>query len=563
MATITRNLFFGNGEGTARLDVVEGRWPTDAKGYVFIVGPDKRKPGGHWFAEQGLLCRIAMKPLADGRVEVSHRLVDTPMKRIHDALPQVFRRLVVLEVSPFGFSNLANTNVQALEGRLFIGYDVGRPLEVDPESMDFLTPIGANDEWEAVLPGLVDPLVQIAAHPAPSVDERALYFLNYVQIPVPGATRGSWLARFGVDGSFRRWKLAGMGRFDSIHDLKASRNHLVISDLPFVIEPGAFRGEPRTRAAQDFTQLYIVRKANLESARDGADVKVVRLQIPVGTGHLWVDEDDEDGRLTVYLQHIGAADLMLTCSPDERSHHDGRPMHPDYDGLPFLGLQPTIVGKYVIDASTGAILDSQRLFDAERFWGGVLTTQNLELESSRRRARNLFYGAIGYDPELIPETAYRLYHDFAHAVVPMDRLPQTYQPGSLTRIDLESMRIADSHTYGDGTFPHPPTFVPREGCKHDLDGYVVTVIHRDGDKELHVFDAANLSQGPIARATAKEWTPPLLLHSCHLDPSARRPSAHYRVSQARDAVALARHFGPARWKALAQWARRTRASSRR
>ena len=33
-----------------------------------------------------------------------------------------------MELSPFGVTNLANTNLTAIEGRLFVGYDAGRPV---------------------------------------------------------------------------------------------------------------------------------------------------------------------------------------------------------------------------------------------------------------------------------------------------------------------------------------------------------------------------------------------------------------------------------------------------
>lgn len=552
MATLTKNLFFGSGSRDYRLDVVEGSWPADADGYVFVVGPDKRRPGGHWFVEHGLLTRIAMRTEHDGTVEVRLRTIDTPMARLRDKLPSLFRRALVLEVSPFGFSNLANTNVQAIEGRLFVGYDVGRPIEVNPRTMRFETVIGRADEWETVLPGLVDPLTQVAAHPAPAYDERALYFVNYVQIPLPGSVRGTYVARFGLDGSFERRRIVGLPRYDSIHDVKASRSHLVIADLPFVIEPEAFRGGKRTKAAQDVTQLFILRKDALEGPGDDVCATVVKL--PIGTGHLHVDEDDAGGKLTVYLQHIPAADLMLTCGPSERSHADGRPMEPEYEGLPFLGMQPTLVGRYVIDAATGEVLERALAYD-EGFWGGVLHTQNLGLAASRARARNWFFGAMGWDPALVPETGWELYRDYANAVVPMDSLPTSDIPGALARFDLDAMRVSDVHRYPRGTFPHPPTFVPRRDCRHDLDGYVVTIVHKDGDKEVQVFDAAHVGRGPIARATCGGFNPPLQLHSCHLDPSLARDRGRYRVEPLADSLAALRFFGPARAKQLMRWSR--------
>ena len=68
--TLTKNLFWGQGERDHRLEVVEGHWPDRHRGSVFVVGPDKRAPGGHWFGAHGLLEKIRLVPDRDGRIEV-------------------------------------------------------------------------------------------------------------------------------------------------------------------------------------------------------------------------------------------------------------------------------------------------------------------------------------------------------------------------------------------------------------------------------------------------------------------------------------------------------------
>ncbi len=53
---------------------------------------------------------------------------DTTLARIKRWLPFLFARVQFAELSPFGVTNLANTNVQAIEGRLFVGYDAEIPV---------------------------------------------------------------------------------------------------------------------------------------------------------------------------------------------------------------------------------------------------------------------------------------------------------------------------------------------------------------------------------------------------------------------------------------------------
>jgi carotenoid cleavage dioxygenase-like enzyme len=99
LPTLTKNLFHGHGEGEFEL-AVTGRWPDDAGGYVFNIGPDRSEPGGHWFNGQGLLCRIHCEALASGRIRVDFRRVETPLAQIRDRLPRLLRRQGIQKTSP-------------------------------------------------------------------------------------------------------------------------------------------------------------------------------------------------------------------------------------------------------------------------------------------------------------------------------------------------------------------------------------------------------------------------------------------------------------------------------
>jgi carotenoid cleavage dioxygenase-like enzyme len=545
MATLTRNLFWGQGERDHQLTVTEGHWPDDIDGSVFIVGPDKRSPGGHWFGEHGLICRIDCAPGADGRIAVRHRRVDTPLARIRDRLPFLFKKVEFLELSPFGVSNFANTNVQPIDGRMFVGYDAGRPIEIDPDTLDYVTAVGANDEWFQGAPGVLEPLVAVAAHPGPDFEERSLYFLNYSQIPVELDESTTFIARWDLEGAVQRWRLEGMSDFDSLHDIKVTRDYLVFTDLPFVVDEEKFRGGERSKRNQDHTNLWIVAKADLEATPPGESVDVTEIQIPFPTGHLSVDYENPDGRVRVFLQHIPLNDLMISVTRDDHDHRNGEVIDPNYEGLIALALQPGAIGRYEIDAESGEVVDREVVHDADRFWGQVLATQDTFHPEARARQRQLWMSGLGFDPDLIPEEWWRLYGngEVAGIVAPAD-LPTDAKPGALVRLDLEAMKLAEVFTYGDGAFPHPPTFVPRTGATDPDDGYVVVVVHRDGPKAIQIFDAAHIENGPLATATGPDFNPPLLLHS-HWMPERKGPRpSDYRVSVRRDLVGALKGIGP-------------------
>jgi carotenoid cleavage dioxygenase-like enzyme len=531
MAALTNNLFWGQGETEHRLDVIEGHWPTDMAGSVFVVGPDKREPGGHWFDAPGLLCRIRVCPGPDGRIEVSHRLIDTPIDRLRRRFPWLFRKVAFLELSPFGMSNLANTNVEPIGDRLFIGYDAGRPIEVDPETMRFCTPVGANDEWFQASPGVYEPGISVAAHPGADHEAGQLFFVNYSPLPFCDDV---FVARWGLDGPVERWRIAGMSGFDSIHDVKVTRDHIVFSDLPFVVEPETFRGLPQPRANGDTTTLRIVARHDLETTPIGGTVTCREVVIPIPTGHLSVDFEEIDGRIRVFLEHAPLQDLMITLDRHTTGHFTGELMDPNHAGMVALAVQPGYVGRYEIDTATGAVVTSEVAWD-ERFWGAVLATRDTSSARARARQGQLWYSAIGYDPALVPERWWELYGEAGlHGVVDPSELPTELVPAALARIDRDSMKVVEVVSFDSGTFPHPPTFVPREGATDPDDGYVVTIVHRDGPKEVWVFDAQHLERGPLARASAGDFNPPLLLHSCWMPPRRGPRPSDYRIGWRRD-----------------------------
>ena len=537
MGTLTTNLFWGQGERDHRLDVTEGAWPDDLDGSVYVIGPDKQRPGGHWFGEHGLLEQIRLRPGADGRIEVRHRLVATAVAKVRRRLPFLFGRVAFAELSPLGVTNFANTNVQAVDGRLFLGFDAGRPVEVDPVTLEHLTPVGANDEWLQGVPGLLEPLVAVAAHPAPDelADGRsALWFVNYTQVAPPDVPKETWLARWDLDGPVRRWRVAGMSPFDAIHDVKASRDHIVISDLPFVVEPEAFRGRPRTMANRQETRLWIVAKADVDATPPGGEVPCVEVCLPMPTGHLTVDRDEEGGNLRVVLQHIPLGDLMISMKRGDLEHRGGQEIDPNHEGLIALALQPSVIGCYSIDPKTGDVHEAATVVDVDRVWGGILASTDVVHPDALGHQRQLWYAGIGFDPDLVPQAWWDLYGDSTDGVVAPADLPTEAVPGTLARIDLDTMSVAEVWSYPAGSFPSPPTFVPRAGATEPDDGYVVVVVHQDGAKELQVFDAMRIEAGPVAVATAPGFNPNLMLHSCWMPDRVGPRRSSYRIPVSRD-----------------------------
>ncbi|MDQ2650488.1 MAG: carotenoid oxygenase family protein, partial [Actinomycetota bacterium] len=342
----------------------------------------------------------------------------------------------------------------------------------------------------------------------------------------------SYLARWRLDGPVERWRLRGMSPFDSIHDIKASEHHLVFTDLPFVFEPQTFRGAARSRRNQEHTNLWIVAKEQLRTTPPGGEVTVTEVTIPMPTGHLTVDYEEVDGLLRVVLQQIPLSDLMVTIGR-ESVDRDGRLIDPNYEGLVALAVQPSVIGRYLIDPATGTVVEKDLATD-ERMWGGILAAADRSTPEARRRQRQLWYAGVGYDPALIPSEWWELYGEATDGLVAPGDLPAEPVAGSVARIDLEAMKVAEVHVCEPGSFPSPPTFVPRRGATTPDDGYLLVVLHKDGPKEIQVFDANDLESGPVARVSSSTFNPNLLLHSCWMPDRVGPRRSTYKIPLRRD-----------------------------
>ena len=335
---------------------------------------------------------------------------------------------------------------------------------------------------------------------------------------------------------------------------------MVFCDLPFVFEPQTFFGKPRQRRAQAHTTLWIVAKQALRGAPAGGDVAVVEVQIPMPTGHLTVDYEERDGELCVYLQHIPLTDLTLRATRASVSHGDGALVDPNHAGLVAVPVQPSVVGRYFVDPSSGAVRGADLAYDDAQVWGGLLATHDVWSAAARRRQRSMWYAGMGFDPALVTEEWWSLYGSAEDGVVAPEALPAHSLAGTLARVDLESMKFADVFCYDDGAFPGAPTFVPRRGAAEPDDGYIVVTVHRNGPKEIQVFDADDIARGPVATATAPTFNPGLLLHSTWMPPRLGPRRSSYRIGWRRDVAGALRAMFPA-MRGLARAGRAMRARS--
>jgi carotenoid cleavage dioxygenase-like enzyme len=157
----------------ARLTTLEGALPPGIRGVLYRNGPGlferagERRP--HWFDGNGGILRLAF----DGQgVTADYRFIRTEAFEaderagrftvpMFDYLPEG----TPLERTVLRSGNAANTNVWHFEGRLLALYDGGRPVELNPTTLDTV--------GEVSLGGLEEREV-FGAHPRPFINGQAL-----------------------------------------------------------------------------------------------------------------------------------------------------------------------------------------------------------------------------------------------------------------------------------------------------------------------------------------------------------------------------------------------------
>ena len=143
---------------------VEGEVPADLRGTLYTTGPALFELLGerydHWFDGDGAVSAIRF---ADGRAQSAAKLIDTPAlleeRRAGKMLFGGYHRRGALRMllrSPMRRGkNTGNTAVLVEDGRVFALWEGGRPIEVDPETLETLGPCS----FDGVLKGA------FSAHP--------------------------------------------------------------------------------------------------------------------------------------------------------------------------------------------------------------------------------------------------------------------------------------------------------------------------------------------------------------------------------------------------------------
>ncbi|HRW36081.1 MAG TPA: carotenoid oxygenase family protein [Aquihabitans sp.] len=504
------------------LKLVAGTWPTDIGGEVVFGSPHQSGNLPYAIFDFGAICRLSLEPgargAAPGRFSWQSRTIESPSKRLYDRHPEVFGTGPTGYTSPFGPPNSANTAPLPWGDRLYMTWDAGRPVELDPDTLEFIAEVGHADSWggSSVPIGGVLPFLLSTAHPVADPERHCLWTVKLDLVLEPTVGMQPSVVRWDRDGTtVQHWPLEGVSFGGSIHTVSQTRDWVILADSGnFKPDMDEMAGGVRTTTIDAEVPVWLIRKEQLEGLPSGTPIRPTTFTMAPPTGHYYARWDDTDG-VSVVWEGMDLMDLALYLRPDDVDVL-GRPIDPGVVGLYNMAMAPETICEVVFDPSSGKVLD-QGAFRQDWTFNLQLSAMDWSLEGTTRPTLH-HVSYQGCRPGSISRRAAELYADR----IDLDRLREE-TPGALCSFERGSMELKARWEYPDlGDHITSPAFVPRGaapgryagGEPGGHDGYVVQPVANDDGFRVEVFDAAAVGAGPVAvlRGTNRECIP-LVLHS--------------------------------------------------
>ena len=507
------------------LEVVAGEWPTDISGEVLFSSPLNGHGLPYAIFDFGAVCRLSLEPgtrgAAPGHLRWQSVAIENPSKRLWERHPEVFSSGPTGYTSPFGPPNSANTAPLPWGDRLYATWDAGRPVELHPGTLEYVSEVGHVDSWGGSSLGMggVLPFLLSSAHPVADPERDCLWTVK-LDLAADGGMQPSLVRYDRADGTtVRHWPLDGISFAGSCHTVSQTRDWVILCDSGnFKADMAEMFGGERTVTIDDEVPVWLIRKDALEGLPSGTPITPVCFTMSPPNGHYYARWDDTDG-ISVVWEGMDLMDLALYLRPDDVDVN-GNPVDPAAVSLYNMAMAPETICEVVFDPDSGKVLE-RGLFKED--W-----TFNLQLSamdwSTEGMAKPTLHHVVyqGCRPGNISARAAKLYE----GRIDLDLLRED-TPGALCSFERGSMELKARWEYPD-TSDHitSPTFAPRDvgalaGASSYAgrepgghDGYVVVPVCNDDGLRVDVFDAARVGDGPITTlmGTNRE-TIPFVLHS--------------------------------------------------
>ena len=568
----------------ARLGEFEGEiyeqtkpWPEHLAGHVFIIAPYHRKNDRHLFAGEGVIIKWNLQPHQD-KIKVQSKKLKTWDSFWRYILPKfnLSKAFFPAVISPLGVSEIANTAIINMNGRLILTADAGRYWEVDPATLDTITPIGYFDQHIVSVPLLFFPMVANTAHPlyAPKLDnpkEKELITCELKSKPRPGKLFTDIVSAVYITlwqdqdhkHVLKHWELEGTVLDGSPHTTIVTEECIMIPDMPFQMGVAMLLGLkiPPLKASR-ITQIYLVNRREL--TEDSQTVPSRLVTFKGDSYHFLCNYHHINEEICMVAIQQATISLTEAIKPGDVKHFTGEPYAPKkrfyfqyneeekkYFGIPWMfAFDPGVLRKVVI--KNAQVTDEQAFYHPGWFTTTLYTANPRELYSETGYSA-IYQIYVGYHRDLICRRQYLSFRGDPNRILTDQELPQKDLPSVLAKIPLNSdwneltQKIQEEKQQTPDTpvsklgaglldfYVYPPDylldsiqFIPQG---QEQEGYILTTVLGSKYLEAWLFETNNISQGPIAKVCLPEGVNfGFTLHSEYFD-TLNSPHNPYRVNR--------------------------------
>lgn len=513
-------------------EVYFGDWPKHLSGHVFLVGSFPRPLDRHLFVGEGLIVRWDLKA-ENSQIKVSRNKLDTWDSFWREIYPiNFFKGFFPAVLSPIGVSEIANTAVVNMNGRLILTADAGRYWEVNPVTLKTITPIGYFEEHVVSIPISFFPLVANTAHPVyvpklENPEEKELITCELKSKPRPGKiTRDMvsdvYIIRWDGESELIHRKLEGVELDGTPHTTIVTEKFILIPDMPFQMGVAMLLGlNTPPQEAYPRTQIYIAsREALVESKTENSTLPSRLITFSGDSYHFlcnYYHIDDEITLVAIQQATISVADAI---KPGDVKHFNGESYSLDskYFGIPWMfAFDPGVLRKVKI---TEDLVIKEETFIHPGWFSTTLYTADSREFNDKKGYSAIYQVYVGYHRDFISRRQYLTFRNHRNRILQDEQLPKQDLPSVLAKIPLdldwdqltakikieqqENHQIHVSHlgqelldfwVLDDDSVFDSIQFIPQDA------GYIfVTVIKpKNQQDEAWLFASDNLKQGPIAK----------------------------------------------------------------
>jgi carotenoid cleavage dioxygenase-like enzyme len=576
------------------LNIVWGELPKDLEGHVFIVAPvGSIESGGIPFKDgtpilngDGMIYRFDFNE--PGKVRVNAKIVKPPCYYA-DLATQTEQQYQKYKFGNHGLGrfsiclglrNELNTALLPMQfsgenARLLVCWDGGRPYEIDTETLEVVTPVGSNKEWqpEAETPlNFVFNPVMSTAHPYFDAKKNQMFSVNFgkslgILGKIVGLKDFVYLIRWDGKGDLERWKVvledgSPVKLQQTMHQITVTDKYVILMETAFLFGVGQMINNPfpkrqcldkllrvlLTGSQSPNTVVYIISRADLTAgqypAQGGPEVivKARKLVIPREAIHLLADYENPDNQITLHMGHVCAWEgSEWTHVNDRFAENPSEPIPSRVHGMISEETDISYIGRYVIDGETGTMIGDRVIKDWIATWGISFFTYRVNPDTGMMPDRfdNIYWTSLGLWNELLTEFLFKLTKNYAYrTVLPEDLLLFADEgvPPCLFRVNIsdETIAIADCYQLPEGYTINSPQFVPCDTAEdNSTKGYIVSTVLGPNTKEVWIFDGENLAIGPVCKLSHPSLDFGFTIHTAWLPKIAKR-TASYNIPVKQD-----------------------------